>query len=380
MAAVALHLDEGDVGGGRVQRLDHRLALGRGEQPVGGEGHDAEAGRRMQEGARQRAAEIRRQVEIVHRPGDIEIGIGVEPVDEGHALVAQVALDLEIGVEAEGDRLAVLQVAAELAVQRRVGEIGDVGGHARHRQPLGGAHAALEIAPAAPVGIGHHRLAADLVEGDVLRGMAGGGGDRHGGEHPLGIAHRPLQHLHAAHRAADHGKQRLDAEMVEQHRLGADHVADRHQRQVEAPAPAGRRIGRGRSGGAEAAAEHIGADYEEAVGVDRPAGADEQRPPAGLAGQRVARGDILVAGQGVADENGVAAVLVQRAIGLVGDLPGIEHGAAIELQGPVAAELLDAARRRVSLAGGRGPQLRRALVQWALFGGRVLAHLRRTSS
>ena len=67
-------------------------------------------------------AEIRGEVEIVHRPGQVEIGIGVEPVDEGHALVAQIGLDLEVGVEAEGRLVAVLQVAAELAVQRVVAE------------------------------------------------------------------------------------------------------------------------------------------------------------------------------------------------------------------------------------------------------------------
>ena len=60
------------------------------------------------------------EVEIIHRPRDVEIGIGVEAVDEGAALVAQIALDLEIGVEAVGDRVAVLQVAAEFAVQRRL--------------------------------------------------------------------------------------------------------------------------------------------------------------------------------------------------------------------------------------------------------------------
>ena len=72
------------------------------------------------------AAVIGGEVEIVHRPRHVEIGVGVEAVDEGYALVAQIALDLEIGVEGEGRRLAVLQIAAELAVQRRLRQIGDV--------------------------------------------------------------------------------------------------------------------------------------------------------------------------------------------------------------------------------------------------------------
>ena len=41
-------------------------------------------------------------------------------------------------------------------------------------RPLRGLRALLEIAAAAPVGIGHHGLAADLVEGDVLGRMARG--------------------------------------------------------------------------------------------------------------------------------------------------------------------------------------------------------------
>jgi hypothetical protein len=76
-----------------------------------------------------------------------------------------------------------------------------------------------QVVAAAPVGIGHDRLAADLVEGDVLGRVARGAGDRHGAEHVLGIAGRPLQHLHPAHRAADDAEQLVDAQVVDQHLL-----------------------------------------------------------------------------------------------------------------------------------------------------------------
>ena len=56
------------------------------------------------------------EIEIIHRPRDVEIGVGVEPVDKGAALMAQIALDLEIGVKPIGDGVAVLQVAAKFAV------------------------------------------------------------------------------------------------------------------------------------------------------------------------------------------------------------------------------------------------------------------------
>ena len=42
-----------------------------------------------------------------------------------------------------------------------------------------------------------------------------------------------------------------------------------------------------RPGAAHAAAQHIGADDEEFVGIDRPARPDHTLPPAGLAGHRI---------------------------------------------------------------------------------------------
>ena len=273
-----------------------------------------------------------REVEIVHRPRDVEVGVGVEPVDEADALVAQVALDLEVGIEAVGQACAVLQRAAELAVQGGLAEIGDVRRHARHRQAAGRAPAGVQVVAALPVGIGHDRLAADLVEGDVLRRMARRGGDRHGAEHPLGIARRPLQHLHPAHRAADHAEQPLDAQMVEQQRLQPDHVADGDHREAEPEGLAGRDVAIDRAGGAHAAAQHVGADHEVALGVERQARPDRELPPAGLAGHRVAAGGELVAGQRVADQDGVGALGVEAAVGLVGDVDRAELGAAVELE------------------------------------------------
>ncbi len=112
------------------------------------------------------------------------------------------------------------------------------------------------------------------------------------------------------------------------------------------------RPGRARPGGADAGAEHVGADHEEAVGVDRPARADHRLPPAGLAGQWVAFGEVLVPGQRMADQDGVAAAGVQRAVGAVGDVDPRQALAAIQRERPGSAR-----------AGGSGPM--------ALGGGRV---------
>ena len=177
----------------------------------------------------------------------------------------------------------------------------------------------------------------------------------------FGIGRRPLQHLHAAQRAAGDREQRLDAEAVEEHRLRAHHVADGDHRQVEAIGLVGRRIGRGRTGRAHAAADDVGADDEVAVGVDRLAGADHHDPtspacrsPGGCWRQcwsPVSAWQI---------EDGVGAVAVELAVGLVGDLQIVETVAGIEQERLVRAEARDQARRVVGLVQRHGSRGRAA--------------------
>ena len=209
--------------------------------------------------------------------------------------------------------------------------------------------ALLEVTAAVPVRIGHHGLPAEFVKRDVLRRMPRAAGNRQRREHALRIGGGPLQRLHAAHRAADHGKQRVDPQAIQQHGLRAHHVGNGDDRKIQSPHFAGGRIGRGRPGRAHAAADHIGADDEVAVGIERAAGADHGFPPAGLAGHRMHVVDVLVAGQRMADQNGVGAVGVEFAIGLVGDLERGEIDAAIERQRLVRAEQRDLRTRMVRL-------------------------------
>ncbi len=68
------------------------------------------------------------------------------------------------------------------------------------------------------------------------------------------------------------------------------------------------------------------------VGIHRLAGPDHRGPPAWLAGQRMRLRDVLVAGQGVADENGVAAIGIERAVAAVGDGEAGQMAAAIKAQ------------------------------------------------
>ena len=171
MAAIGFDLGERHPRARGVQRMHQRAQFRGREQPVRGERHHAEPGLDAAKRLRQHAVMVGGDVEIVHRPRQIEIAVGVEALDKGRALVAQIALDLEIRVEREGRQLAVLHPPPELAMQRGVGEIGDVPGHPRHGQPAMRMGAAFEIASVVPVRIGHHGLPAEFVKRDVLRRM-----------------------------------------------------------------------------------------------------------------------------------------------------------------------------------------------------------------
>ena len=107
------------------------------------------------------------------------------------------------------------------------------------RRPRVGLRVVLVVVPAVEIRVGDDRLARDLVERDVLRREIGRARDHDRVAHALGIADGPLQRLHRAEAAADHGGEALDAEMVGEPRLGRDPVLDRHHREIGAPRLAG---------------------------------------------------------------------------------------------------------------------------------------------
>ena len=191
--------------------------------------------------------------------------------------------------------------------------------HARDGEAPGWNGSRAPVCAGVPIGVGENCLPPDLVKRDVLRGVECGARHRHARKNGVGIGGRPFQRLHPAHRPADDGEQFPHAKMLHQKSLCPHHVADGDRRKIGAPGFARGRVDAARPGAAHAAAEHVGANDEKSVGVDRPARSDDQAPPAGLAGERMRLGDVLVASKGMADQDRVGFVRIQGAVGAVGD-------------------------------------------------------------
>ena len=334
------------------------------EEPVAGEADDERIGLDGGEGFFEGAVRLR-EVELVEGARDVEVRVCVEAVDEALALMAQVALDLELDVERVGVAGGgVFFAAAEFAVHGRVGDVGDVGHHAGDGEADARA-GVLGVVAAVPGGVLHDGLAADLVEGDGLGAFAAGGGHGEDAAGEVGEVGGEAQREHAAHGAADDGVEFRDAEVVEEEFLRAHHVADGDEGKLDPVGAAGFGVEGGRAGGALAAAEDVGADDEEAAGVDGLAGADEVVPPAGFfVGRRVPAGGVVVAAEGVADEDGVVARGVEGAVGFVAEGEGGEGLTAAERKGFGMNEIArgheaDLAGRKVArrrVRGGSGGQ------------------------
>ena len=170
------------------------------------------------------------------------------------------------------------------------------------------------------------------MEGDVLRGVPCCCGDRKSGEQAIGIGCGPLKDLHTAHGAAGDAKQHVDAKMIDQQRLRPHHVGDRDDRKVEPVRLASFRVDGGGAGRAHAAAKDVRTNDEKSIGVERAAGTNHCLPPPRPAGDRMQVADMLVAGQGVADEKGIGFRRVERAVGLIGDRERRQHRAGIHPQ------------------------------------------------
>ncbi len=343
MSAIGGDFNEADIGSNRIERANDLTAVGGWEEPVAGERHHTKTGARFFEGFDEVIVIIGGEIEIIHSAGDVEVAVGIEAIDKAHALVAQIRFNAKISIEAVGDFAAILQSAAKFLRERSLRHIGDMRGHARDRESFDRDCVMIHIAAAMPMGIGHDGLPPDFMESDVLRRVSRCGGDRDGGENSFGTAHRPLQDLHAAHRAADHAKQLINAEAIDELLLRADNVGNGDGRETESIGLAGLRIVRRRSGRAHTSADDIRADDEEAVGIEGEFRADHARPPAWLLGCRMRVGGVLIAGEPMTDEHGVIFGIIELAVGLVGEVKGGEFCATIEGQSLALIKMFDQA-------------------------------------
>ena len=168
MTGVRLDFGKTDIGGNSVQGMnDLAVSPGR-KQPVAGKRKDAKAGLGIPEGIGQDTVVITGQIEIVHRPRRIQVRVCVKAINKGNALMTQVTFDLEIRIEPVTDGVAFLQPPTKFPMQGGLGKVGYMGSHTGNRQSAMGTFVMGMIIPRTPIGIGHDRLPANLVESDVL--------------------------------------------------------------------------------------------------------------------------------------------------------------------------------------------------------------------
>jgi len=159
---------------------------------------------------------------------------------------------------------------------------------------------------------------------------------RHQRVHVVRVTDAPLQHLHAAHRGADHGDDVIDAKLLlHQAVLRLHHVADGEFRELHARLRL--RIARR---GRETVRDRIGADDEIFVGVQRLAGADQEIEP------------VVIARDRRHHQDRVGLLVIELAVGDVGDRKILDHVAAFELEIAFAVGLV----RRLLRGMRRGRQ------------------------
>jgi hypothetical protein len=169
-----------------------------------------------------RALEQRRQratlgeVEPIHGARDVDVAVGVEAVDELVAAIVQIALYFEL--------IGRAHAAAEFFAHAFIGHIRDVAYHAGESEAAAGGLAATVVVAAVPIGIRHDGLAADFIEADLLRAVAGGAGDGDRGGDAIGIRDGPFERLHPSHGTARDGEQARNFQVIDEQLLQAHHV------------------------------------------------------------------------------------------------------------------------------------------------------------
>ena len=177
-----------------------------------------------------------------------------------------------------------------------------------------------------PLGVGEDGLTLHLGKRDRPRRVHRWRGQHRDRLDEVGIQQRPLEGLHAAHRATDDEPESTDAERLEQRALHVDHVADGHGGRFRLRPEDGVPLGAARPGGAVAASERVAADDEVPGGVERTLGPNQRAPPVG---------HVRRTGQRVADEHRVVARRGELTPRLVRDGHARQHRAGLHGEGRV---------------------------------------------
>ena len=296
----------------------------------------------------------------IHGLGQHEERVGVETANQFLPVVVEIGLHLIAAPRLEFFLLA-HRFATESTIEdlgRAVGDLGDLPGQC---QAMPGTVAGFGVVVPAitPFRILDDRHPLHGAPADLLRTGRSDGCNRDERLHEVGVHRAPLEHLHSAHRATHNREPVRQIEMVHQHVLGADNVANGDLREGGAVGLAGLRIDRRRASRALATAEHVGAHHEVLIGVDRLVGTDQVLPPAvgGMTGTHLAR-SMRVTGERMGDEHGVTAFVIKRTPGFVGDGHLGKHTPTFEHEGPLATDLGErtVADRIALTPGTRGGQ------------------------
>jgi len=214
-----------------------------------------------------------------------------------------------------------------------------MGEHARHSQSFFGGFVCRGIVSLLPVGVCHDGVSSYDVEGDILCGDACGCGDGDSAEDMVGVEACPFEDLHTAHRAADDAIELANAKMVDEAFLCAHHIPYGDNGECHRPWRAIVLEGLGACC-SHTPSQGIATDDKIAFGIDGFVWADGFMPPSCFMCEGVCSCGMLVAAEGVAQEDGVAPLCVECSPCPIGDIDMGEGSATFEGEGCCACENL----------------------------------------
>lgn len=189
-----------------------------------------------------------------------------------------------------------------------------------------------------PVWVHHKNLALGVAHGDGVGVGASASGDGDEATDAVREEDARGEGKHAAHGGADRGVQDADIKVVEEAKLGANHVRHGENGEPGSIALTVGRIDAARPRRTVAAANDVGADDEEAVRIEGLPRAYEGLPPAGF-GVRIGGPSMGGGGEASVEEYSVGGVGVEGAPGLIGDVEAGEETTPIKRQGISAVVL-----------------------------------------